>query len=120
MILNARLETLQQDEVLTRLEQLPSLPQVVPPLKIWIFGALKLKYPTSPAMESFGLRTLLSTSRVNSHLRQWESSWHSTKYIGILGTSFIIRNKEKPQLQAPCSAMRVYTAMGHTSSFQAA
>lgn len=30
MILNARLETLQQDEVLTKLEQLPSLPQIVP------------------------------------------------------------------------------------------
>lgn len=78
-----------QDEALTRLEQLPSLPQVMPPLKTWIFGALKLKYPTSPVMESLGLHLFFNTSRVNSHSRQWESSWHSPKYVGILGTSFI-------------------------------
>lgn len=120
MILNARLETLQQDEVLTRLEQLPSLPQVVPPLKIWGFGALKLKYPTSPVMESLGLCLFFSTSRVNSHSRQWESSWHSPKYSGIVAPSFIIRNKEKPQLQAACSAVGAYIATGHASSFQTA
>lgn len=74
MILNARLETLQQDEVLTRLEQLPSLPPGRASFrKIWIFGALELKYPTSPVMESLGSRILLGSSRGSSHSRQWES-----------------------------------------------
>lgn len=102
-ILNARLETLQQDEVLTRLEQPHSLLQVMLPLKIWIFGALKLKYPTSPVMESLGLHILFSTLTVSSHPKQRESSWHSPKYIGILAMSFFIRNKEKPQLQVQFS-----------------
>lgn len=45
MILNARLETLQQDEVLTRLEQLPSLPPGRASFKNLEFWCLRIKVP---------------------------------------------------------------------------
>lgn len=43
MILNAKLETLQQDEVLTRFEQLPSLPLGYASFGDWDFWCLKIK-----------------------------------------------------------------------------
>lgn len=92
----------------------------MPPLEIWISGAWKLKHFTSAVMESLGLRILFSVSRVNSHQRQWESSWHSPTYAGMLGTSFIIKKREKPRLQAPCSATWAHAVTGHTAALQTA
>lgn len=123
MILNAKLETLQQDEVLTIFEQLPSLPpspQAMPLAEIWIFGALKLKHFTSALMENLGLRILFSTSRVKSHWRERESCCHSPQYVGLPGTSFIINNREKPQVQARRSAIWAHAAMGRTIPLQTA
>lgn len=101
MILNARLETLQQDEVLTRFEQLPSLPPGCASFKDLDFWCLKIKVPHISSHGNPWPSYPFQYIKNKLPLKAVGSSWHSPKYVGIPGTSFIIRNKEKPQLQPP-------------------